>query len=323
MAINWDSYRLARAAGYSRLRAFLSAYSEFDANDVEANNAARKQLAEAGFNIGEGPLLPDLVAEWRNLPYDADFNVRNACLDKIRDIHSELAERLAQEWIAYVKARTKVGDSVYGSILKDGIGIKLDVERAKLWHSGDERCQEKVLAQCIDELDRLIRAGADSKIIDAFHIRMRRIYPGLEDQISRRFIDAGCGPKFLADLIAEYRALPLFDFNDDGTDKVAETCLSKIAKIDPEMCRRLSLRRHAEQEEAADGGVLHHKNPVIDKLLFELDSLPLFDDTSLADKARQACLAKIREIDPDLASRLSSQFHADQHKAKKATIQGV
>jgi hypothetical protein len=126
----------------------------------------------------------------------------------------------------------------------------------------------------------------------------------------------------LPPLLAEWYALPLFpdDFrNEIALLKKEDALLDKIRKIDPDLALGLSLRRHAAKEEAGGGGVLKHKNPVIEKLNAEFHSLPLFDDTGLAtglDEAGQACLAKIREIDPDLASDLLSQFHERQHKLK-------
>jgi hypothetical protein len=49
------------------------------------------------------------------------------------------------------------------------------------------------------------------------------------------------------DLVAEWHNLPLF-----GDDLVEDACLTRIRKIDPELALRLSLRRHAERQEAAN-----------------------------------------------------------------------
>ena len=162
MPLNKPAYRLARAAGYSRWQAFRMSWSEFS-DDPNEDQAARKRLAEAGFDVGEGPLLPDLVAEWHNLPLDADPKVRSACLTRIRRVNPPLAHRLSQDRIA-----------------------------------------------------ELVVSDPD-----------------------------------LSRLLAEWHALPLFDPDDDGTDEVASACLAKIRRIDPELASQLSLKRHAEMEEAA------------------------------------------------------------------------
>jgi hypothetical protein len=52
----------------------------------------------------------------------------------------------------------------------------------------------------------------------------------------------------LPDLIAEWLALPLFA--DDY--EVMDACLSRIRKIDPALAERLSLRRRAEMQDAAN-----------------------------------------------------------------------
>ena len=99
-------YRLARAAGYSPLQAFVAVTcfptttrAFLEPTEAEAN-AVRNSLREAGYHVDDSPLLPDLVNEWHNLPPDADPNVRSACLARIRHIHPQLAHRLSQERIA-------------------------------------------------------------------------------------------------------------------------------------------------------------------------------------------------------------------------------
>ena len=91
-------YRLARAAGYSPWQAFCAIFSDTDRKFLDPTeaefNASRDRLIESLPELAKN-FLPDLVAEWHNLPLDADPEVRAACLSRIRKIDPDSAERLS------------------------------------------------------------------------------------------------------------------------------------------------------------------------------------------------------------------------------------
>jgi hypothetical protein len=109
-----QTYRMVRGAGYSRWQAFCAAVFDIeppdpyekiiaktyaslpdpDENKAELN-ASRDRLIELDSALAKSHILPDLIAEWHALPLFADYEVRDACLTRIRKIDPELAERLS------------------------------------------------------------------------------------------------------------------------------------------------------------------------------------------------------------------------------------
>jgi hypothetical protein len=92
-------YRLARAAGYLPLRAFCAIFSDtqrkFLAPTEAEFNAGLDRLIESLPEIAKSHILPDLIAEWHNMPLFGDPEVKDACLTRIRKIDPEMAGRLS------------------------------------------------------------------------------------------------------------------------------------------------------------------------------------------------------------------------------------
>jgi hypothetical protein len=235
------------------------------------------------------------------------------------------------------------------------IQSKLDAERAILWKSGDEKYQEMVLSQCVDELDRLVRHGADPAVKVAFHDRMRRIDPKLEERVSTRQSAEMHEPLTPHELELarmwksgdeDAKEIVVFNLAADlhklfrtttasGYEKGKATYLARIRRIDPELEKLVSARHSAEMEErvsAQQSAEMHEhladdglelarmwksgdediKKIVVSNLAADLHRL--FCNSASHrnggyEAAKEAYLARIRRIDPELASRVSLRHH--------------
>jgi hypothetical protein len=235
------------------------------------------------------------------------------------------------------------------------IQTKLDAERAILWKSGDGKYREMVLSQCVDELDRLVRQSADPAVKVAFHDRMRRIDPELEERVSARQRaemhkpltphelelakmwksgDEDAKELVVFNLVADLQTL-FRTTTAKGYETAKATYLARIRQIDPELEKQVSARRSAEMEERVSAqqnaemyehladdslelarmwksGGEDTKKIVVSNLAADLHKLfctSASHGNGDYETAKASYLARIRQIDPELASQVSLRHH--------------
>jgi hypothetical protein len=70
----------------------------------------------------------------------------------------------------------------------DTIRAEANASRAELWKSGDEKIRLTIVADCVEELDKLVRGNPDPWVEDTYLNKLRRIDPELDDRVSAGYM---------------------------------------------------------------------------------------------------------------------------------------